>query len=305
MSSFPPEGFRVRGAGDDDLDLVARVLEAEERSVRGVSTMGLGEIRDWWRLSNRDSGAWIVESPDARPAAFAAMIERGDTPECWASVAPPFTGRGLATGLIAAAEGRARELAAQRLRAGAFAENDAARRLFAALGYAEARHYFHMRIELESASAAPVWPDGVAVDTFRSEDARAFHAALDEAFAEEWGNVAMTFDEWRRFRIEDPHVDLSLWFVARGGNEIAGVCRCDPSRYGGGWIGALGVRPAWRRRGIGRALLLHAFAEFRRRRAPHVSLGVDAANESGATHLYESVGMHVVTEDVVFEKALA
>jgi mycothiol synthase len=305
MSSFPPDGFRVRAAVDADLELVAGVLEAEERSVRGVSTMGLDEIRDFWRLSNRDSGAWIVESTDARPAAFAAMIERGDSPECWASVAPPFTGRGIATGLVAAAEGRARDIEARRLRVGAFAENDAARRLFAALGYAEARHYFHMRIDLDRPPDAPVWADGVSPGTFRSEDARAFHAALDEAFAGEWGNVPMTFDEWRRFRIEDPHADLSLWFVARDGSEIAGVCRCDPSKYGGGWVGALGVRPPWRRRGIGRALLLHAFAEFGRRRVPHVSLGVDAGNATGATRLYESVGMRVLTEDVVFEKALA
>ena len=34
------------------------------------------------------------------------------------------------------------------------------------------------------------------------------------------------------------------------------------------------------------------------------SLGVDAANETGATKLYESVGMHVELEVVVWEKVL-
>jgi len=37
---------------------------------------------------------------------------------------------------------------------------------------------------------------------------------------------------------------------------------CDAER---GLIDVLGVRPAWRRRGIGRALLLHAFGAFSRR----------------------------------------
>jgi hypothetical protein len=35
-----------------------------------------------------------------------------------------------------------------------------------------------------------------------------------------------------------------------------------------------------------------------------VGLGVDAENPTGATRLYESVGMRVLKEDVVFEKEL-
>ena len=54
-----------------------------------------------------------------------------------------------------------------------------------------------------------------------------------------------------------------------------------------------------------RALLLHSFREFRRRGQPQVTLGVDAANPTGATRLYESVGMHVLREDIVWEKVLA
>ena len=40
--------------------------------------------------------------------------------------------------------------------------------------------------------------------------------------------------------------------------RFAGVARCETRRDGGGWVGALGVRKPWRRRGVGRALLLHA-----------------------------------------------
>jgi hypothetical protein len=34
------------------------------------------------------------------------------------------------------------------------------------------------------------------------------------------------------------------------------------------------------------------------------TLGVDAANPTGATRLYESVGMHVEQEEIVWEKTL-
>ncbi|MEO8330435.1 MAG: GNAT family N-acetyltransferase, partial [Candidatus Nanopelagicales bacterium] len=43
--------------------------------------------------------------------------------------------------------------------------------------------------------------------------------------------------------------------------------------------------------GIARALLFTAFAEYRSRGRTSVELGVDSSNETGATRLYESVGM--------------
>ncbi len=78
--------------------------------------------------------------------------------------------------------------------------------------------------------------------------------------------------------------------------------RNDPDRSGGGLVGALGVRRPWRGKGLGRALLLRTFGEFHRRGIQRVALGVDAQNPTGATKLYESVGMQVELEAIVFEK---
>ena len=69
--------------------------------------------------------------------------------------------------------------------------------------------------------------------------------------------------------------------------------------------GVVGVAASYQQRGIGTALLRHAFVEYHRRGMPRVSLGVDAENPSGATRVYERAGMRVVAEDVVFEKDLA
>jgi mycothiol synthase len=49
----------------------------------------------------------------------------------------------------------------------------------------------------------------------------------------------------------------------------------------------------------------HSFREFHRRGQRRVGLGVDAENPTGATKLYESVGMVVDSEQVVWEKKLA
>ena len=66
----------------------------------------------------------------------------------------------------------------------------------------------------------------------------------------------------------------------------------------------LGTLEPWRGQGLGRALLLHAFGELYRRGERRVALAVDAGNETGATHLYESVGMRVAWQADVYEKRL-
>jgi mycothiol synthase len=54
--------------------------------------------------------------------------------------------------------------------------------------------------------------------------------------------------------------------------------------------------PAFRGRGIGRALLLRAFVDLAGRGYEAVMPDVDAGNETGATRPYEGVGMAVVRE---------
>jgi mycothiol synthase len=303
MSSSPPEGLSVRRATLDDVEAAAAIVHAEEVALRGDSEFGQADLVDFWRASNLCDASWVVER-ERFPVGFAACIEREAESMCWITVHPDVAGRGLSSWLLARGEERALVASSRSLRLGAIAENAAAQRLFADRGYREARHYFTMRINLDRGLERPVWPDGISVATFRPEDARAVHAALDEAFAEEWGWHSLSFEEWREHRLEAPHTDVSLWFVAWEGGEVAGVARCEDDRDGGGWVGAIGVRKPWRGRGIGRALLLHAFAEFGRRGDPHVGLGVDAENPTGATRLYESVGMRVIKEDVIFEKDL-
>ena len=72
-----------------------------------------------------------------------------------------------------------------------------------------------------------------------------------------------------------------------------------------GWSDILAVRRPWRRRGISRALLLHAFERFRERGFVRAGLGVDADCVTGAHSLYESVGMRETRRFDIYEKALA
>jgi mycothiol synthase len=97
--------------------------------------------------------------------------------------------------------------------------------------------------------------------------------------------------------------DPGLWFLAMDGDEIAGgsLCQDYPDE---GWVEQLGVRRAWRRNGVGLALLRHTFREFYRRDRRRVGLGVDSQSPTGATRLYRRAGMHVARQLDSYQKEL-
>ena len=97
--------------------------------------------------------------------------------------------------------------------------------------------------------------------------------------------------------------DSALWAIAWDGDQIAGFS-LNRFRMGIGWVGTLGVRRPWRKKGLGLALLQYSFGEFYKRGNPTVGLGVDASNPTGATRLYQRAGMHVASEFLMYEKEL-
>jgi ribosomal protein S18 acetylase RimI-like enzyme len=230
-------------------------------------------------------------------AAFAQL--HGDRGVSGGAVRPSAQGRGLGTRLVDLVEARLEEEGAARIQAWTVAADERAADLFIRRGYREVRRFWEMAIDLDG---EPPEPDA-SIETFREEEAAAFHAALEEAFEDHWEHHSEAFEEWWARQRARTNYDPSLWFVIRDGDEIAAAAR-NEMRTNAGYVGALGVRRAWRGRGYGRALLLHSFREFRHRGVSRASLGVDAANPTGATQLYESVGMHVDQEEIVWERAL-
>lgn len=135
-------------------------------------------------------------------------------------------------------------------------------------------------------------------------------------FRDHWGFVQLDFEQdlaaWEHWVDNDPHFDADLWFLAveraspseEGGDVIAGVCLCTafmPEDPDMAYVESLGVQRAWRRQGLGLAMLHHAFGVFYRRGKRRVSLDVDAESLTGATRLYEKAGMHTQRKHVVYE----
>ena len=119
--------------------------------------------------------------------------------------------------------------------------------------------------------------------------------------------MAEPYDRWRRQQLDAPLARPDMSFVALAGDEIAGVCLCathESGERGYGWVGILGVRPPWRRRGLGEALLRTAFRAFAAEGATRVGLGVDGENTTGAVRLYERAGMRVIRRYDTYERRL-
>ncbi|HLE99018.1 MAG TPA: GNAT family N-acetyltransferase [Gaiellaceae bacterium] len=174
-------------------------------------------------------------------------------------------------------------------------------------GFRLVRHSQRMLIDLAEPSADPVWPEGIQVRSFEPGDEHVFYELHQETFEDSWEPIREPYDEWAHWLLSPAAFVPDLWFLAHEAGEPVGIAICHPHRARPdlGWVRILGVRRRWRRRGLGRALLLNAFAELRRRGFASAGLGVDAESVTGAHRLYGDVGMHVASRFDFYEKTAA
>ena len=292
--------MNVRPYTDADAAAVAVLVAADEEALYGrPARTGADDVAVW--ISYYDD-TWLFEE-DGRLVAAGWFGVRGDVGSIVGIVAAK--GCGIGTEIVERGEERARAKAVAKVHGLTREPDVAARRLFESRGYREARRFYDMAIELDAAPEVPAVPAGLALEPCSEDEYRAFYDALDEAFQDHWEWHSMPYEEWlERRRGQHRDEQGPLWLVVRDGDEIAAVVRNEAKRDGGGYVGALAVRRPWRGRGLAKALLLHSFADFHRRGHTRVTLNVDADSPTGATHLYERVGMHVESCGVVFEKGL-
>ena len=137
-------------------------------------------------------------------------------------------------------------------------------------------------------------------------DERVVYDLHQDAFQDTWEHFHRPYEQWDHWMIRGGDLDPSLWFLAADGDEVVGIalCRDAETEPDLGFVSILAVRRAWRGRGLGLALLRHAFAAFHRRGKRRVGLGVDAESPTGAVRLYERAGMSVVRRFDIYEKEL-
>lgn len=312
------EGLVIRPCTSDDAEAVLRLAAEDEERVNGrPCRLTVGDLRDWWQSVKLESDSWLVLPPGSdpaaptdpaaagavRPVAVTWLDRQGGDLATWFPI-PDVTRRDLLPLLADLAEARAEELALHRFHAYVLVPDAELEALLRGRGYDDVRHFYDMAIALHGPQPPLVLPEGFTLTGVGSEDGRAFHAAITEAFEDHWEHHGLPFEEWWRLRVDDPAAELPWWFVIREGGEIAAAVRSVPDRNGGVYVASLGVRRPWRGRGLGKALLRTVFDRAWSAGYDRVTLGVDAASPTGATLLYRGVGMVVESESAVFERVL-
>jgi len=163
----------------------------------------------------------------------------------------------------------------------------AARHFLAAVGaeWEEAEY----RLSLRAADPRTVPPHipGLALRAATPADAPALNRIQMQAFA-------------RPAEVAGAHIAAGLaethrhFVLAEIAGDAVGMVRCG-TWAGVGDITSLGVLPAWRGRGIGRALLLDAIATLFASGLERVDLEVETGNTT-ALRLYESIGFRITAE---------
>ncbi len=154
----------------------------------------------------------------------------------------------------------------------------------------------------DSAGALPAaaFPDGVRVAPYRLGDGdAAVHRLIyvDAAWASIEGHAERDLDAWR-----NTVLPCRSLFLAHRGRRPVGWVAGRLSDSGRGHVSSLAVASAERRRGLGRALLLHAFSDLQLAGARGLTLDVEAHNDT-ALGLYRSIGMEVEQEWQTFATA--
>jgi mycothiol synthase len=318
LSVSLPSGFRLRPALDEDAAAVAAFASDETEAFIGarvVSAQWL--LRNWTAPSvNRKQDIAVVEAPGGRLCGCLSV--QADPPYtrvfALGMVARPYHGRGLGAAIVAENELRARRFVALAdpgvrvvIHTGALADEPRVSALLAAHDYREVRRTTLMRIDFEGEPAPPAALAGINVRPLRPDEAEELFAVHCEAFADHWGEGEETYEDFRHRMLDRPDFDPELWLLAWHGEKLAGYLGAqeeaveDPRR---GYVALLGVRRAYRRRGVGETLLRHAFQVLFLREKHGCDLHVDADSLTGATRLYERVGMGAHPRFALWEKQL-
>jgi mycothiol synthase len=319
-----PEGWRFRPLQIEDLEQTVALFNACSQAMIGADEFTFESVHNEWKTPKFDleqSTQTVFTNDGKLVGAFEIwdLDELPVLPWIFGNVHPYFEGRGIGTYLLDWAVARVQrvfervpEEARVAMLCGTYHGYQPAHQLLEDWGMQPTRYFWRMVIDLKQRPKEPQWPSDIELRPYRhDQDAEKFYRAEDEAFQDHWGYVTESFEvgyeRWRHRSLGRTDFDPELWSIAWHDDEIAGVIRSrlkaddDPEM---GWVSVLAVRKPWRNRGLGLALLQHSFVDFFERGRASVGLGVDAANFTGATRLYEKAGMRTSRQFDVYEKEL-
>ncbi|MBC7290979.1 MAG: GNAT family N-acetyltransferase [Actinotalea sp.] len=305
--------------------LLATIEEADGARSRTSPDAARELLEGAWKDLATDSLAGLDADGELRAYAL-VEVRPGDQRTVRAflrgGVHPAWRGRGVGPAVLVWMEGRGRQMLAAtgrdvpgRLAVYVDEDQRDQRRLYAAAGFSPIRWYTQMRRDLAAPLPEATVPDGLDVVPWSEDLDDAVRLAHNEAFLDHWGTEPQTPETWRGHRSGFAPA-WSLVALDRSGGADAATDRgpvvagyllsgryeedWPALGYTAGYTDLLGVRPAYRGRGLAVALLAGAMAAYRADGMAYAALSVDTANPSGAHSLYERLGYERVHGEVLY-----
>ncbi|MFD0968340.1 GNAT family N-acetyltransferase [Plantactinospora endophytica] len=314
-----PPGWSVRRPTLDDVPAILAVVHASDIAALGRPDFSAEDVREVLTAPDLDLArdTWLALDPagEVRGWSYLEDSNRGPRetvevyvhPEHGLPAQVPLLTMQLARSAERAAEFGLAELT---VRALALPTEERWIGVLRDAGFEFVKRYARMRRPLAGVTAEPPPPPpGVLVRPVRPTDdaeLRTFHRILDAAFRDTPDYQPASYEQWRAQVAALPSVAWDEWFVAEVDGEPVGILQSADQTLdqNEGWVKQLAVLRAYRRRGVGAALLARAFACYAGKGREYAGLGVDLANPVEPVRLYRSVGMTPLYEAVVFERTV-
>ena len=222
-------------------------------------------------------------------------------------VHPLHRRRGVATKLISRAMQRISEANIKRAQVSVFETDAAAKNLLIKLDFQFIRHFFEMRLEMNSTRLPSATKSETISRRLRQGEEDLLTEIQNRCFADTWGFNPNTEEEiaYRLYMHGRSPDDVILTYL---GDLPVGYCWTNIDaeanarrKKSKGLIHMLGVDPDYRHREIGKAILLNGLEDLKARGIDIVELTVDSEN-AAACSLYESMGFAVYARTEWYEK---
>lgn len=299
MISELPSGMEWRLLGADDVEMI-RALAADCLAVDGGLYFA---ARDPY-FRDKYAPLWqgtAIGGFDGAGSMMACAGVKFESPpdESWCDtvgmVHPDHRARGIGTALVAWSIAEARTLFESGRTTGSktlYLYSDyltaATSQLCTTNGFVLDNAYDVMRRDLQRLVPEPSFPKGITLAEWSEKAATDFFDAYHAAFRERPGYPGWSAEFWIARALEDQDFSPERSLVAYADGQPVGFITCFND-----WIGQVGVRPEWRKQGLGSALVVEILHRVANAGGNAVWLDVNTNNPE-ATRVYSQLDFDFV-----------
>ena len=201
-----------------------------------------------------------------------------------------------------------------------FESDDETIRLFEDAGFSKVREWAHYDIQLEREYPISKGVNIRAFDLDKDDDWDLVGPVQDAAFMDHWGAYSLppvenpepeqASDDNNE---DEPVIDSSYsnaqgyCFLAFIDDEVAGGILCNAKLVefpNTGRVGSVFTNSKFRRKGVGKNLMLSAFNAFYQNGMQRVILDTDSQSFTDSSKFYTSLGMQIYRREFLYEKEI-